>query len=445
MAIHRCKRGAQDASTVEKRKKMTKKMKTNIGNETTAMMRGLHFGVLELPIQLQYDILSRLPLKAIFSCRCVCRGFLNLLTDTYFAEVHLAKAPATTASLIVQESCGPSMHMLEFEENLSTSASSMEYRPCHHNGAQTPHSPPTKSHVLLSSLIRGEMTLIGSCNGFLCLYRTSQKPVYYICNPILNEYTVLPHLTPSTSEYTYLNYSGFGFCLKMKQYKVIRFMCVTSLDPIVDSTMRTVAEIHTLGTKSWRSIGDAPCPRGWGPLDPFLNGALHWITRSDSPFDLLCSFDLETEQFQPLPPPTQFDADYMKKISWIAIGSRGGCLCICCVFEDVEFMVWVMKDYGLKESWIKEFYIDIKFYCGVKVNDLHQPIKFSHNGDLWLVTCSNSLVSYSPTKRTFRDISNLGPCKIKVIGHVPSFMSLKDAVTCKSLVVKNFKWSTRLP
>ncbi|KAK3007844.1 hypothetical protein RJ639_014346 [Escallonia herrerae] len=183
------------------------------------MTRGVHFGVLELPIQLQYDILARLPLKTVFSCRCVCRAFLSLLTDTYFAELHLAKAPTTTASLIVQESCGPSMHMLEFEENLSTSASSTEYRPCHHNGAQTPHSPLTKSHVLLSSLIRGEMTLIGSCNGFLSLYRTSQKPVYYICNPILNEYTVLPHLTPSTSDYTYLNYSGFGFCLKTKQYK----------------------------------------------------------------------------------------------------------------------------------------------------------------------------------------------------------------------------------
>lgn len=93
--------------------------------------------------------------------------------------------------------------------------------------------------------------------------------------------------------------------------------------------------------------------------------------------------------------------------------------------------------YGAKESWTKHFSIDINFYCGLRGEDFHHPIKFSHNGDLWLVSKFNSVVSYCPEKRSFKDLCPLGALwKTEVIAHIPSFLSLKNAVAGQNLEAK---------
>uniref|UniRef100_A0A5B7CAE4 F-box domain-containing protein n=1 Tax=Davidia involucrata TaxID=16924 RepID=A0A5B7CAE4_DAVIN len=447
MAMPGCKRGIEHVKTNEEGEYDKKdEQQQQQQCQTRETMSELNFRILELPTHIICDILSRLPLKSILYCRCVCKMFLKILTDSYFAKIHLTKAPTTTASLILREHFGLSgflyIYMIDLDETSSTSCST-DYHHSRGGGCCRPRHALTKQNAELR-FRDGKATLVGSCNGLLCLYHASlQNPIYHICNPILGEYTVVPHLIPSTSVYTYLNYSGFGFCPKTNQYKVIRFMCLTSFDPFTALTLRkTVAEIYTLGSESWRSISDAPSPKTQGSFDPFLNGALHWITDSRRASDLICSFDLEAEQFRPVPPPAHFDPDYVRKISWINIGVLRGCLCICYVFGDAQFEVWVMKDYGVKESWIKEFAINVKFYCGLRVEDLHQPIKFLNNGDLWFICKSHSLVSYSPQKGTFRDFKALGPHKTEVIVHIPSFISLKDTAMGKNLKVKNVKWES---
>ncbi|XP_059652057.1 F-box protein At3g07870-like [Cornus florida] len=403
--------------------------------QTTAMLRGLNFCILELPVHIICDILSRLPLKTIICCKCVCKLFLKLLTDPYFAKVHLTNS--STAALIIRESFSISfyIYMLNLDETTSTACSTDD--PLHR--FHPSHALNKKNAEL--RFRNGEATLVGSCNGLLCLYSNSSKESsYYICNPILGEYMVVPSRIPSTPFCNYLNHSGFGFCPRTNQYKVIRFLRSTDFE---QNLSKTVAEIHTLGTDSWRSIKDAPCPKAKGSFDSLLNGALHWIADSRTTSDLICSFDLETEQFRPVPPPAHFDTAYTSKISWINVGALGGWLCICYVFSDAQFEVWVMKDYGVKESWIKEFVIDTKFYCGLRVEDLHQPIKFLNNGELWLICGSKSLVIYSPEKGTFRDFKTLELPKAEVIAHIPSFISLKDTVIGKSLnKVKNVKWES---
>lgn len=421
--------------------KMTKKMKNVTEDETTEMVSGLP--VLELPIHILYDIISRLPLETIFSCKCVCRVFLNIIKDPFFAKIHLTKAPSTSAALIVQEDQLPfgnfHPYMLDLDDTPARSSSSSDHHPCHQ------HFLSWQSHGLTQRNVnccffKGNATLISSCNGLLCLYSpASGEPLYCICNPISGECMALPPPISSTSGYTYLNHSGFGFCPKTNKYKVIRFMSFTSSDPFMVSTLRTVALVHTVGTKSWRNIGNAPCPETGGSFDSLLCNSLHWITNSRTTSDLISSFDLETEKFRPVPVPAHFGPEYVSKISWISVGVLGERLCVCYTLGDAQFEVCVMKEYGVRESWIKEFVIDVKFYCGVQVEDLQQPIKFSNNGELLLISRFNFLVSYSPQKGTFREIKKLGDWKAEAIAHVPSLISLKTAVKGKNPKVEKIK------
>lgn len=425
---------------------MTKKMKYSIENQTSAHI-GYHFPVLDLPVNLIYEVLSRLPLKTIFSCKCVCTTFLKLLEDPYFAEIHLVNASTTTtASLMFQESFGPtrpvSMSMLDLNGTRSTSPRSTDHGHC--QGIDHPITKPNLKFCYLTD----RMNLVGSCNGLICLYKSApRRPLYCICNPILGEYTILPHPTPTTPFYSYLQNAGFGLCPKTKQYKVVRLM--VSHDPSMAFTSRTiVAEVHTLGTQSWRKIEDAPCPRTGLSFDPFLNGSLHWVTDRQSASDLICSFNLETEKFQQVPPPSHFDLDYLSKISWINVGSLRGCLCLCYIFEGVQFSVWVMKENGFNKCWTNEFCIDFRFFCGLKAEDLYHPIKFMENeneGELCLLCNNVSLLFYSPKKKTFRDLGDFALAKTDVIAHTPSFISLKDAaVVGESLKVKKFKWGKHI-
>ncbi|GFY94390.1 hypothetical protein Acr_09g0008360 [Actinidia rufa] len=434
MDIERCKRGREHDPSFEERD-------DEQGQYLTAATdSALSFCILELPTYLLYDILSRLPPKTIFFCKCVCKTFLKIFTDPYFAEIHLTKAPNGAASIVLQDFSVPSefrfFYMLDLEETSSSSSS--------YNNHHPPFRRPRRSGLSKSLTVRntkflfcsGRVTLVGSCNGLLCLRSDLRPlPLYYICNPVLGELVVLPPLS------FFVNYSGFGFCPKTKQYKVICFICFSCTDPMTNVlSTKAVAEICTLGTESWRRIGDAPCPLLGGSFDSFLNGNLHWLTNSVSASNRICSFDFESEQFRSVPSPTHFDPVYVHKISWINVGVLGGQLCLCYIIGDAEFDVWVMKDYGVESSWTREFVIDIKFYCGLNVDNLNHPIRFLNNGDLLFISDSKSIVSYSPRKGTFKNFKALGTQNIQAITHIPSFVSLKDMARGKT--VKLDKWRT---
>ncbi|KAK6143792.1 hypothetical protein DH2020_024140 [Rehmannia glutinosa] len=391
------------------------------------------FPLLELPVPIIHDILSRLPVTTILRCRCVSKSFLKLLKDPYFSKIHLARAPTLTTTLILQENLGKSgsLHFVPFNLSESTlpSCSSDDQNIQSYDSISGLPSL-TKLNAELG-FVTQRLSLVGSCNGLLCLFFNSsplERPFYSICNPILGECIKLPRLATVAPFHMYSNHSGFGYCPRMKQYKVISFMYLTSFNSFnsIDSK-RMVAHVHTLGSDSWRRIENTPCPK-LNSFDPFLNGALHWITDSDRPSELITSFDLEEEKFENVPPPPHFNLRYVNKVSWINIGVLRGCLCICYIYEDVEFVVWVMREYGVKESWTKEFSIDMKFYCKLQVEDLHRPIKFFGNGDLWFISSSDSLVSFSPQKRTFKELRSIGPWRIEVTAHDLSFVSLKDVM-----------------
>ena len=192
-----------------------------------------------------------------------------------------------------------------------------------------------------------------SCMGLL-LFRSSLRELFYVCNPILGEYTIIPRVRENT--FSCVNVF-LGFSSKTMEFKLLRFFKQQGHGHNI-----YMAEVHTLGTDSWRSIGEVPNIIHYSALHgTFLNGALHWFVVNDDETSLCC-FNLDNEQFQPFPRPSQFVK--CSKIShkmrrMMSMGVVKDQLFLCHPFNNSVLEIWVMGNYGISESWTRLHVINL--------------------------------------------------------------------------------------
>ncbi|KAF5474931.1 hypothetical protein F2P56_006783 [Juglans regia] len=88
--------------------------------------------------------------------------------------------------------------------------------------------------------------------------------------------------------------------------------------------------------------------RGYGV---FAGGALHWVLPPGFGWDCqIVAFDLGVEEFRIVPLPDHVDQGFEMDLAVLE-----GCLCLLFNYDNDYVDVWVMKEYGLKESWTKLF------------------------------------------------------------------------------------------
>ncbi|XP_059649211.1 F-box protein At3g07870-like isoform X2 [Cornus florida] len=123
----------------------------------------------------------------------------------------------------------------------------------------------------------------------------------------------------------------------------------------------------------------------------------------------------------------------MRKVS---MGILKGCLWICEASNYIN--IWVMKKYGVQESWTKLFAIDT-------INDprwsvgLYQPIKYLEDGAILMFHYfTSTLICYDPDGPKLKYLKIHGTkMKFEAIVHSPSFISLKEAVVGDNAMVLN--------
>ncbi|MFQ6645221.1 hypothetical protein Gotur_019469, partial [Gossypium turneri] len=169
---------------------------------------------------------------------------------------------------------------------------------------------------------------------------------FYVCNPILGEFITIqqPYKDRCISRFW-----GLGYSIATNQYKLLQ-----SYYPTLELNYPT-AEIYTIGSGTWRSIGNTPTGSVSLPFNAFLNGALHW-SKSSLGGEFINSFDFDTERFGIVPPPDHFQ-ELDKESGDTTTGVLGGCLFIIHLAISELFEIWVMKEYGVKESWTKQFVV----------------------------------------------------------------------------------------
>ncbi|KAF9619140.1 hypothetical protein IFM89_005154 [Coptis chinensis] len=184
-----------------------------------------------------------------------------------------------------------------------------------------------------------------------------------------------------------------------------------------------------------------------------LNGALHWIGYvKGCENETVIVFDLTEEVFRVVPGPTNghcycYDVCMQKnKYHCDVYGIVcvfGGKLCLVvdrkkaigvekCLYGERDFEIWVMKEYGVKDSWSKLFSINSSVMdlignslCWDYYQSIPTPICFTNNGEI-LLKAFEILVFYDPIKETIRTPENLHKHRIdRLVTYVASLCNQK--------------------
>ncbi|PNY04259.1 F-box/kelch-repeat protein [Trifolium pratense] len=311
-----------------------------------------------LPYNLvEEEILCRLPVKYLLQFRCVCKSWNSLISDPRFAKKHLSMS--TTCRLhFIRRCCHPRGTIASCP--LQCIFTNTSCRSKNKNSKKNKKKPTVCINVtqLKYPSYRSNYpphVFVGSCNGILCLaheFSIDDSLVVILWNPSLRKVKELPQSHyPNLSRISY----GFGYDFVTDNYKVVAVLCFTVHNSSGDLLEKAVVKINTMGTNFWRNIQEFPFDSMIGNTVPgiFVSGTINWLASKcwrKSPC-FIVSLDLGTESYQKLLMPDYGEVN----VNFLNLCVLRDCLCIISGHD-----VWIMKEYGNKESWTKLFNVSYK-------------------------------------------------------------------------------------
>ncbi|KAK2985691.1 hypothetical protein RJ640_011919 [Escallonia rubra] len=343
-------------------------------------------GMDSLPHDIALNIISRLPVTSVIQFRFVCRAWHKLSHDPLLIDLQLSQAAKDNPFLIFQG---------EYDHPIRNELYLVELPNRHEEGRVLKVYPPFCDST-------AELNVVGSCDGLLCIWDSYANAVY-IYNPFTRNYRELPKSNQLPDQNVDF---GFGFDPKTNLYKVVKMVhCRIVYNRDGCSYSQSEVQVLSLGSNTWRSVGEVPyCLERRSSEAPLVNGRLHWLTRNHPPrIREIVSFDLADEKFRDVPKPDCVKLKYRA----YPLAVLGGCL--AAIVRGSE--IWVMKEYNVKESWVKVFNVGA-YWPSLQHQGLEQsrgilikllcPLK---NGELLLEYKGSNLASYDPKSRKFKQLN----------------------------------------
>ncbi|KAM7511342.1 hypothetical protein LguiB_010217 [Lonicera macranthoides] len=341
-----------------------------------------------IPEDLVIEILKRLPVRSLMRLRCVCKTWCALTNNPDFVNLHLQfnHTHVNDNRLVVKH----------WDEAANTNIFSLFPRELEDG------LPLTLNLDLQSKGIIEQSIKIAYCDGIFCIYDRSSRLIS-LWNPAIREFKTLPflsYLSANEDTYRHVSQLGFGFdCRNTNGYRVI--VLISSLYP--EGQDFCPLHVYSHRTNSWRVV-DCFLPFIRGPVrDTSIctNGFLHWPNMACYPSVL--SFDLGEESFQETPilglpekanyriDLASIDGSVAVIQSWIGKHSERGSY----------FDVWVMKEFGVKESWTHKY--SVKF----SPNLYFRSLGLWKSGEL-LLNLEGHLYLYDPNTQQTKDLGFQG-------------------------------------
>ncbi|KAH7867120.1 hypothetical protein Vadar_029040 [Vaccinium darrowii] len=334
-----------------------------------------HPAIQLLPPEIMAQILSRLPVKSLLRFRCVSKSWRALISDPEFAKTHLRLASSidtaythhrlliANAFAVVRSCSLPSI----LNENCCYDADVVDidhYPMCRDNRG---------GHL--------GVRVLGCCDGLMCI---ETKTTLFVWNPSTRKSKRLPSYDMPLGHVVVY---GFGYDASIDDYKVVGFL-YECRDGIFYG-----AKVCTLRSDSWRRIGDFPrCDITFkNRSGVFANGALHWNARETD--GNIVSLDLAKETYGEVSKPNK---DRAHGHLYETLCDFHGCLGVLYDYRAYAD-VWVMKEYGTRESWTKLVVISFDTSSDLKYTI---PVCILKNGEILLDT-NKRLVRYNPKDGTF--------------------------------------------
>ncbi|KAK3032718.1 hypothetical protein RJ639_035162 [Escallonia herrerae] len=280
----------------------------------------------DLPSDVITDILTRLPVKSLLRSRCVSKPWCAMIDGPKFIKMHLDRSIETSSILALIFEGRGTLYSVEHDSL--------------HNAAEL-DTPFENSNIA---------DVYGSCNGLILL--SMRKSTIAMFNPSTRRYHALP-----TSPVEYLDGAvgthetyGLGYDVASDDYKVIR---INEFRDKNQNWVSSEAKVYSLKSDSWRRIKDfpycVPYKRVWAAS---VEGRLHTVVKQNwtpNKSRMIVAFDIGAEAFHLVPFPEFLDKDFLG----MRMEVLEECLCLVGAYMDMRTDIWVMKDYGVMESWTK--------------------------------------------------------------------------------------------
>ncbi|OMO80386.1 hypothetical protein CCACVL1_12998 [Corchorus capsularis] len=322
-----------------------------------------------IPEEILLEIFYKLPIKSLGRCLCVCKTWLSLIKNPSFISMHLNNSKNSNTGLFL-------LKLVDKEYNYNR-ADCVLHLDNQEFGEYT--------HLMKSSPsdLEFQYKIVGSCNGLLCL---AKRLEFVIWNPIIDKYIKLPNPHSVYSVWAAVGKVsiGLGFDSTRDDYKVLR---ISSMGP---QSQRIVARLYSLKNKCWEKLAPPKYhlySTGWDDGMVFVNGVVHFVGYDEIVNKrgrhklLVVGFDMSKEVFQriSLPECLSNNESHMTTLQVKEHGESSSIAAIQVELEPVfghRTHVWVMKEYGVMESWSKIFRFE------ETTPTMFRTMGFRKNGDL---------------------------------------------------------------
>ncbi|KAF5201596.1 F-box protein cpr30-like [Thalictrum thalictroides] len=259
-----------------------------------------------------------------------------------------------------------------------------------------------------------------------------------------------PHPNSSSIHTDIRFFDGFGFDVKNNDYKVVRVLQTYEfvLQTYECNQINTQAEVYSLSTDSWKTIDAANLPvwsvrHGLNINAPFRNCIFCWLgitrhtTKASSSYvemgiPTIFVFDFSKEVFETMSLPDV--CSKLADFSRLRLASlKDNIACIesedLLPWENGIYIIWVLNEYGVKESWTKLYTVRLEPYT--------HPIGVLNNGWIICEECddesSSAMAKLSLCGPVTQETNNLpiqGKFVFNVAVYKESLVSFKKCKSC---------------
>ena len=286
--------------------------------------------------------------------KCVSKSWLAMISDSDFEKKQLAVAVKDSGEV---DNSRLIMHYPSTKLK-SCPLSSVLYDPVGHS---VNHDYPGSDLGVMNEII-------GSYNGLVCFcIRDKQNDIIFVWNPSTREFRKLPPI--SFMQCLYLVAYGFGYDSVADDYKVMRVACYC-----MGRRYEYQVRVFSLKGNVWRKIEKLPCYLFTDEPGIHVNGSINFAGVGDSENGIwsIIGLDLVNESYRKVPLP-----DFVDPIVKPMIANLRGRLCI--IFDKNEAVdVWVMQQYGVKESWNK--LVTVPYFPEPAAIECTKPVFFLREG-----------------------------------------------------------------
>ncbi|KAK2965075.1 hypothetical protein RJ640_012549 [Escallonia rubra] len=319
------------------------------------------------------DVLSRLPVKSLLRLRCVSHLWRALIDSPHFIKTHLSRSIQTNTNTAVVIGERGTLHSLDLDSI----------------DQATPITFPFKYYDSFHLRRPNPRTL----RHFFGPIRTLA-----LFNPSTRKYLVLPALDvlyPNCGPVTVLDDYGFAYDAINDDYNVLRVLEFRDWNyKCIDSEAR----VFSLKSNSWSRIPSCayryPDRKIWARQ---VKNAVHtigtkgFIREGDR---VIVAFKAGTKEFSVVPKMEKCYTD-------VSVDVLEGCLCLLGGYGQYCTDVWVMRDYGVKESWTRLFTIAPPVVGAYRILS---PLAYSRcRGEVLLNFNDKKLIWYDLRKKSVRD------------------------------------------